>query len=233
MIKAKSVILAAGAGAFGPNRPPLEGIENYEGKSVHYMVRTREKFADKTLVIAGGGDSAVDWALSLGEIAKKIYIVHRRDKFRAAVDNVSKLRAHHEDPDHPIELVVPYQLRALHGDGAALTHVTVATLKGEERLLRADCLLPFFGIVPDMSNLEKWGLAFNGHQITVDPVHCETSKKGIYAIGDVADYEGKLKLILTGFAEAAQAAHHCYTRSHPNQALHFEYSTSKGVPGAA
>lgn len=230
MIKAPNVILAAGAGAFGPNRPPLGGIEVYEGKHVHYMVRSRETFKGQKIVIAGGGDSAVDWALSLADIASQIYVVHRRDKFRAAPDNVAKMKAFHDNPDKPFELVTPYQLAGLQGVNGKLQNIAVKTMSGEERILDADHMLAFFGIVPDLSALDSWGLETKGHTIVVDPATCETTKSGIYAIGDVAGYDGKLKLILTGFAEGAQAAHGAYSRCYPDEALHFEYSTSKGVP---
>lgn len=229
LIHAKIVILAAGAGAFGPNRPPLDGIEAYEGKSVLYMVRSREQFRGKTLVIGGGGDSAVDWALSLSSLAKKIYVVHRRDKFRAAQDSVDKLLALHNDPQSGVELVIPYQLHALEGVDGALRAVEVATLKGEVMRLEADYLLPFYGIVPDLGALAAWGMQLDGHHIVVNPATAETTMQGIFAIGDVASYDGKLKLILTGFAEAAQAAHEAYKRVFEGKALHFEYSTSKGV----
>lgn len=231
-IKAKNVILAAGAGAFGPNRPPLGGIDVYEGTSVHYMVRDKAQFKDKALVIAGGGDSAVDWALSLADVARQIYVVHRRDKFRAAPDNVNKMHMLHEDAGKPFELVTPYQLTGIQGVNGHLENITVATMEGNERVLHADHLLAFFGIVPDLSALDSWGLETKGYTIVVDPATCETTKKGIYAIGDVAGYDGKLKLILTGFAEGAQAAHGAYSRCYPDKALHFEYSTSKGVPAA-
>ncbi len=229
LISAKIILLAAGAGAFGPNRPPLDGIESFEGKSVHYMVRSRNQFKDKTIVIGGGGDSAVDWALSLAPIAKKIYVVHRRDKFRAAHDNVEKLMALHNDPAAPVELVIPYQLHGVCGENGVLSAVEVATLKGDVRRIEADYLLPFYGIVPDLGALSDWGLQLDGHHIVVNPATAETTKSGIFAIGDVASYDGKLKLILTGFAEAAQAAHEAYKRVFDGKALHFEYSTSKGV----
>lgn len=232
LLRAKNIILAAGAGAFGPNRPPLENIESYEKHSVHYMVRERAMFKDKRVVIAGGGDSALDWALSLSDIATQIYVVHRRDKFRAAPESVSKARELHENPTQNFEMVTPYQLHELEGDGHALSAVKVKTMKGEERHLEADYLLAFFGIVPDLGALDAWGLKTVGYQIAVDPATCETTKSGIYAIGDVAGYEGKLKLILTGFAEAAQAAHGAYKRCYPDTELHFEYSTTKGVPNA-
>jgi thioredoxin reductase (NADPH) len=228
-VAARAVFIAAGGGAFGPNRPPLAGIESYEGKSVFYLVRRREDFRDKRIVIAGGGDSAVDWALSLAEIAVRVMVVHRRDRFRAAPQSLTRLR---ELADAgKVELVIPYQLAGLDGDGERLSAVVVADLHGGERRLEADCLLPFFGLATRLGPLAEWDLAFDDGRIVVDPATCATSRAGIFAIGDIAVYPGKLKLILSGFAEAALAAHAARAFLYPGEALHFEYSTTKGVPG--
>ena len=229
-VTAKAVIIAAGAGAFGPNRPPLSGIEAYEGKSVFYYVKKREDFRGKRVVIAGGGDSAVDWAIALEGIAAHIDVVHRRDKFRAAPESAARLAALAKDKR--IDLVVPYQLHALEGADGKLSAVIVADLDGKTKTLAADALLPFFGLSMDLGPIAEWGLALERHHLTVDPARCETSVSGIFAIGDVIHYPGKLKLILSGFAEAAIAAHAAHGRVYPGQALHFEYSTSKGVPGS-
>jgi thioredoxin reductase (NADPH) len=198
---------------------------------VHYLVTQREQFRDKTLVIAGGGDSAVDWANSLGELAKKIYVVHRRDKFRAMPESVARMKA--LETQGKIEMVIPYQLDALQGDGKQLRAVEVATLEGEKRTLAADHLLAFFGLSMDLGPIANWGLNLHLNHIRVNPTTAETNTPGIFAIGDIATYEHKLKLILCGFSEAALAAHAIYRIIHPDKALHFEYSTSKGVPGAA
>jgi len=227
-ISCKGIIIAAGAGAFGPNRPPLAGLEEYEGKGIFYMVAKREEFRGKRIVIAGGGDSAVDWALSLAELAEKIYFVHRRPKFRAAPDSVEKL--HKLADAGEIELVVPYQLDKLQGEGGTLTGVGVKTLKGEERMLEADMLLPFFGLSMNLGPIAEWGLNLDMSHISVHPTTLATNIDGIHAIGDIATYENKLKLIACGFSEAAMACHALYKRVHPDVALHFEYSTSKGVP---
>ncbi|MCK5274075.1 MAG: NAD(P)/FAD-dependent oxidoreductase, partial [Alphaproteobacteria bacterium] len=144
LIDARVVVIAAGAGAFGPNRPPLPGIEDYEGKCVHYMVLRRQNFAGKRVVVAGGGDSAVDWAISLSEVADKVSIVHRRAKFRAAPESVNRLHALADEGR--IDLVVPYQLAGLEGDGKVLDAIVVADLDGNRRRLEADVLLPFYGL---------------------------------------------------------------------------------------
>lgn len=224
----KAVVIAAGCGAFGPNRPPLSGIEQYEATSVHYMVARREDFRDQTLVIAGGGDSAVDWAVSLAEVARKIYVVHRRDKFRAAPEMVSKMQS--IASTGKIEMVVPYQLEGLEGANGTLSSVIVKNMDGTSRALDADHLLAFFGLSMELGPLAQWGLNLTGNHITVEVGTCATSEPGIFAIGDIATYPHKLKLILCGFSEAAQAAHAIRNIVYPDTAYHFEYSTSKGVP---
>lgn len=229
VIEAAAAIVAAGAGAFGPNRPPLEGIEAYENTGVFYMVKRRADFADKTVVIAGGGDSAVDWAISLHDVARKIYVVHRRDKFRAADASVEKLKSLAAAGDK-IEMVIPYQLQALQGSGGMLSGVDVTDLDGKTRHLQADALLAFFGLTPQLGPLAEWGLDIAHFHIPVDQATCQSAAPRIFAIGDVATYPHKLKLILTGFAEAAQAAHAIYPLVFPGQELHFTYSTSKGKP---
>ena len=226
---ARAVIIAAGAGAFGPNRPPLVGIEAFEERSVFYFVRRREDFRGRRIVIAGGGDSAVDWALSLADIAERVMVVHRRAKFRAAPRSAAQLQRLADEGR--IDLVIPYQLHALEGEGGQLSAVVVADLAGQTRRLEADCLLPFYGLATDLGPLAAWGLELDHNRICVDPATCATLRPGIFAIGDIAAYPGKLKLILSGFAEAALAAHAIYPLVHPGRALHFEYSTTKGVPG--
>lgn len=230
-INAKAIIIAAGVGAFGPNRPPLENIEDYENKSVFYFVKSREQFRGKKIVISGGGDSAVDWALSLSELAEKVYVVHRRPKFRAAPESVSKLEALAKK-NKIVEMVIPYQLSGLKGENGHLEKVMVKTLKGEEKSLDADALLPFFGLSMNLGPISEWGLSLDNSHIKVSPTTNETSAKGVFAIGDVATYENKQKLILTGFAEAAAAAHKIRGMVYPDEVFHFEYSTTQGVPGS-
>src|SRR5215472_3195342 len=227
-VAARAVIVAAGVGAFGPNKPPLPGIEAYEGRGVFYLVKRREDFSGRRIVIAGGGDSAVDWAISLAEVAAAVYMVHRRPKFRAAPESVSRMEALAKAGK--IEMVVPYQLAGIEGHDKGITAVTVATLEGATRRLEADALLPFFGLAMNLGPIAEWGLELERHHVKIDPATCATSRPGIFAIGDIATYPGKLKLILCGFSEAAMAAHAIYPLVHPGEALHFEYSTTKGVP---
>lgn len=227
-IQAKAIIIAGGGGAFGPNKPPLEGIEAYEGISVFYSVRQKTNFAGKDIVIGGGGDSAVDWALSLAPIAKSVRLVHRRDKFRAAPESVSRLYDMAEQGK--IEIVTPFQLKSLEGQNGKLQAIHIADMKGSVRVLKADILLPFYGLSMDLGPIADWNLTLDHHHIVVDPTSCQTSRENIYAIGDIATYKNKLKFILTGFSEAAFAAHNIYKKIYPDQPLHFEYSTTKGIP---
>ncbi|MBI4185102.1 MAG: NAD(P)/FAD-dependent oxidoreductase [Proteobacteria bacterium] len=230
-IAARALIVAAGVGAFGPNRPPLPGIEAFEETSVFYLVRRREDLRGRRVVIAGGGDSAVDWALSLAEVAARVMVVHRRLKFRAAPESAERLRRLAEEG--AIELVIPYQLHAIEGAEGRLSAVIVRTLEGAERRLEADVLLPFFGLSMQLGPIAEWGLNLERNHVAVDPGTCATSLAGVFAIGDIAAYPGKLKLILTGFAEAATAAHAIHPLVFPGEALHFEYSTTTGVKGFA
>ncbi|MGP1394149.1 MAG: NAD(P)/FAD-dependent oxidoreductase [Inquilinaceae bacterium] len=230
VVEARAVIVAAGVGAFGPNRPPLPGIEAFEGHSVFYTVQRPEAFRGKRVVVAGGGDSALDWAILLADIAATIYVVHRRPKFRGAPDSVAKLHALAEAGK--VELVVPYQLAGLEGTGSVLDAVMVQTLDGDTRRLEADALLAFFGLSMNLGPIAEWGLNLDHNHIAIDQSTSATNAPAIFAIGDIATYPHKLKLILTGFAEAAAAAHAIFPLAHPGEVLHFEYSTTKGVPEA-
>lgn len=234
-IDARAVVIAAGVGAFGPNRPPLPGIEAFEaqgpGRGVNYVVSRVEDFRGCRVVIAGGGDSALDWAILLADVADRLYVVHRRDKFRGAPDSVSKLRA--LAAEGRIDIVTPYQLAGLDGDPqTGLAGVTVRTLDGDERRLEADVLLPFFGLSMSLGPIADWGLNLERNHIRVDQATAATSVEGIFAVGDIATYPHKLKLILTGFAESASAAHAIHPLVFPGELLHFEYSTTKGLPDA-
>jgi thioredoxin reductase (NADPH) len=228
-IRAKAVILAAGVGAFGPNKPPLARIDDFENKGVHYFVSRREDFRGKRVAIAGGGDSALDWTLSLADVAARVMVIHRRDKFRGAPDTVAKVMD--LAGQGKIDLVTPYQLEGLEGEPGALKHVVLKDLDGNIRKLEADALLAFFGLAMNLGPIAGWGLALHKGNIAVEAATLATSVPGIFAIGDIADYPGKLKLILQGFAEAAMAAHAAHKLVHPGEVLHFEYSTTKGVPG--
>ena len=228
-VDAGAVIIAAGVGAFGPNRPPLKNLAQFEASgAVQYLVKRRDDFAGKRVVIAGGGDSAVDWALSLGTIAGSLAVVHRRDKFRAAPESERRLRA--LAAEGKVELIVSYQLDTLEGSGGKLEAVIVKDLNGKARRLPADVLLPFYGLAQDLGPIASFGLNVERNLIAVDPATCATSAKGVFAVGDIVTYPGKLKLIVSGFAEAALAAHAARAYLRPGEVFHFEYSTTRGVP---
>jgi thioredoxin reductase (NADPH) len=227
-IVCRAVIIAAGGGKLVPNRPPIPGIEAYEGQGVLYRVANLEALRGKRVVIAGGGDSAVDWANGLVGVAQHIMVVHRRPKFRAAPAAVEAMMR--SVGEGLVELVTPFQLAALDGSNGKVETVTVADESGQTRELQADILLALFGIASHLGPIADWGLRLHHQQIDVTPHTCETSIPGVYAVGDIAGYKGKLKLILTGFAEAASAAHAIFSRVHPDEVLHMEHSTTVGIP---
>ncbi len=230
-VEAKSVIIATGGGTFIPNRPPLENIDTFEGKSVFYSVHDKRKFVGKKIVIAGGGDSAVDWAISLSDVAKQVYLIHRREKFRASPNSLDVL--HCIAQSGKVEMIIPYQLSHIEGHNGILQGVFVSNIDGNNiKRLNADILLPFFGLAMQHDDVLRWGVHMtnDNKHISVDASTMSTNISGVFAIGDIADYHGKLKLILTGFAEAALACHSAYKVINPNMALHFEHSTTKGLP---
>ncbi len=226
-IQAKAIIIAAGCGAFGPNRPPIANIEEFEGKSVFYLVKSIKDFANKNVVIAGGGDSAVDWAISLQEVAKKVTVIHRRPKFRCAPDSADKLKKLADAGK--IELAIPYQLEDLKGQNGNLEQVVIKDFDNNIKEIKADVLLPFYGLSMELGPISNWGLDLEKHHINVDVSTMQTSTPGIFAIGDIATYKNKLKLILNGFGEASTACYAIRPIVHPDEVFHFEYSTSKGV----
>ena len=229
-IQCKAIIIAAGCGAFGPNRPPLADIEFYEGTSIFYFVKQRQDFENKRVVIAGGGDSAVDWALSLHEVAKHITVVHRRPKFRCAPE--SQQRLENLAKSGVIDLAVPYQLHELQGhkEHGTLDAVIVKDMQGNCKAIEADILLPFFGLATELGPIAEWGLQLDNKHIAVDPTTMRTSIPSIFAVGDIATYQNKLKLILSGFSEAAMACYSARNIVYPDSDHHFEYSTTSGVP---
>jgi thioredoxin reductase (NADPH) len=219
---AKVVVIAAGGGSFTPKRPPLAGIEAYEGTSVFYSVRRIEDFRGKDVMVVGGGDSALDWTLNLQPVASSLTLVHRRDEFRGAPHSVERMRALVRDGK--VALLIG-QMGALHGEGGALTAVTVKTKDGETRVA-ANRLLPFFGLTMKLGPVANWGLNLNENLIPADTEKFETSEPGIFAIGDINWYPGKLKLILSGFHEAALMSQAAYKIVYPGKRLLFQYTTS-------
>jgi len=218
----KIVVVAAGGGSFTPKRPPLQGIEGFEGTSVHYSVRRMENFKDRDILIVGGGDSALDWTLSLQPFAKSLTLLHRRDEFRGAPHSVEKMR---ELVGQGAMRLLIGQVTKLHGADGQLESVTVKTKDGEEHV-PIDVMLPFFGLTMKLGPVADWGLNLNENVIPVDTEKFETSEKGIFAIGDINWYPGKLKLILSGFHEAALMAQQAYKYVYPGKKLLFQYTTS-------
>jgi thioredoxin reductase (NADPH) len=221
-LTAKVVVVAAGGGSFTPKRPPLPGIEAYEGTSVFYAVRRMESFRDKKVLIVGGGDSALDWTLNLQPVAKSLTLLHRRDEFRGAPHSVEKMRL--LAAEQKIRLLIG-QMSALHGSDGRLEAVSVKTKDGEERL-PVEVVLAFFGLTMKLGPIANWGLALKDNLISVDTEKFETSEKGIFAIGDINTYPGKLKLILCGFHEAALMAQQAHKYVFPGKKLLFQYTTS-------
>ncbi len=219
-----AIIVAGGCGAFEPNKPLVTNLDQFD--NIHYMVDDPQDFANKNVAIAGGGDSAVDWSIVLANIAKKVYFVHRRNKLRCHAKSEEEL--HQLAQQGKVEMVIPYQLDAVNGSGRQLQSLTVKTLSGDSiRELEIDALLVFFGLQMYLGPIANWGLKLHNKKIMVEKSNYATNIEGIYAIGDMADYPGKLKLILSGFAEAATVCHDIYKLVFPNEILHFEYSTNK------
>jgi thioredoxin reductase (NADPH) len=222
-IEAKIVVIAAGGGSFTPKRPPLPRIEEYEGKSVFYSVRKMENFRGRDVLIVGGGDSALDWTLNLQPVAKSITLVHRRPEFRAAPASVQKMMALVDSGDISFKLG---QVTELHGEGGYLRSVTVKGANGTIFEQPTEIMMPFFGLTMKLGPVADWGIQLHENLVPVDTEKFETSEKGIFAIGDINTYPGKLKLILSGFHEAALMAQQAYKYVYPDKKLIFQYTTS-------
>jgi thioredoxin reductase (NADPH) len=222
VIEAPVIVVAAGGGSFIPKKPPIAGIEEYEQKSVHYAVRNREQFRDKHLVIVGGGDSALDWTLNLQPIAKRVTLVHRRDDFRAAPHSVNAMRE--LVASNEIDLMIG-EISELQGENGVLENVIIKNNDNAIKI-QTDIVLPFFGLTMKLGPVAEFGLNLNENRITVDTEKFETSTPGIFSIGDINYYPGKLKLILSGFHEAALMAQAAYRLINPDKKLRFEYTTS-------
>lgn len=221
-LEAPVIVVAAGGGSFTPKRPPIKGIEEFEGSSVFYSVRKMEQFRGKKLVIAGGGDSALDWTLNLQPLAEKVTLVHRRDEFRAAPDSVRKMFEKRDSGE--IDFAIG-QIKQLHGTNGQLEGVTI---KGKEGDVDVECdtLLPFFGLTMKLGPIANFGLNLHENLIPVDTEKFQTSEPGIFAIGDINYYPGKLKLILSGFHESALMAQEAFRICRPDGKLVFRYTTS-------
>jgi thioredoxin reductase (NADPH) len=222
--ESKVVVIAAGGGSFQPKRPPIPGIEPYEGKTVHYAVRKMEAFRDKRILVIGGGDSALDWTLNLAPIASRLTLLHRRSEFRAAPDSVNKMMALVNEGK--IDLALG-QVTSLVGADGKIEKAILKKSDGSMGDIACDVMLPFFGLTMKLGPVANWGFELkNNELIPVDTESFETTMPGIFAIGDINWYPGKLKLILSGFHEAALMAQKAYHYIYPGKRLVFQYTTS-------
>ncbi len=225
-IQCKVIVIAGGLGCFEPRKPEIENLERFEGKGVAYMVKDPELFRDKKVILAGGGDSALDWTLFLANVAKEVTLVHRGETFRGAPDSAEKVFELAQEKK--INLVLNANLSTLHGNGK-LNAVSVVDKSKTESTIETDYLIPLFGLSPKLGPISNWGLNLDKNAIVVDTFDYSTGVDGIYAIGDINTYPGKLKLILSGFHEAALMAQSAFKWVYPNQKLSFKYTTVNGV----
>jgi thioredoxin reductase (NADPH) len=225
---AKAVAIAGGLGTFEPRKPEIENISFYEEKGVEYFVKDPELFRDKKIVIAGGGDSALDWSIFLADVASEVTLIHRRNEFRGALDSVEKLQEYKKLG--LVNLVTPAEVVRLHGND----HLTAITINsdGQEQTLETDYFIPLFGLTPKLGAIANWGLEIEKNAIKVNnALDYQTNIDGIYAIGDVNIYPGKLKLILCGFHEATLMCQSVYNRLNPGKRYVLKYTTVSGVDG--
>jgi thioredoxin reductase (NADPH) len=223
VFQTKVVVIAAGGGSFQPKRPPVPGIEAYESKSVFYAVRKIDQFRGKDILIVGGGDSALDWTLNLHPIAKRVTLLHRRDDFRAAPHSVEQMRALVASGQMDLKLG---QVTGLEGEGGQLTGANVKGVDGSSFKIDCDTMLPFFGLTMKLGPIADWGIALENNLVPVETAAFETNVPGIFAIGDINTYPGKLKLILSGFHEGALMAQKAHRYVYPDKRLVFQYTTS-------
>jgi len=227
-IEAPVIAIAGGLGCFEPRKPPIEGIEKFEDKGVDYMVRDPETFRDKKLLIAGGGDSALDWTIELADVASEITLIHRRTSFRGALDSVDKVMELAKSKK--INLITEAQAVGLNGNGV-LKEVVVKSKELGEITKQVDNFLPLFGLSPKLGPIADWGLTITKSAIDVDTKDYSTGVPGIYAIGDINNYEGKLKLILCGFHEGTMMVQSAFKYIYPDAKLSFKYTTVLGKDG--
>lgn len=227
-VHSKVVVIAGGLGCFEPRKPEAEGLEKFEnGKGVAYMVLDPEKYRNKKVVLAGGGDSALDWAIFLAPIAKELTLVHRSESFRGAPDSVSKVMSLANDKK--INLLLNTNLTRVTGNGHLEKVEVLNTKTKEAQTIEADDLIPLFGLSPKLGPIENWNLQIDKNAIEVNTDDYSTNIPGIYAIGDINTYKNKLKLILCGFHEAALMSHSAYKYMNPGVKYTMKYTTVNGV----
>jgi thioredoxin reductase (NADPH) len=226
---APNIAIAGGLGCFEPRKPPIANITEFEGKGVDYMIKDPEKYRNKKVVIAGGGDSALDWALFLKDVASEVILVHRSTEFRGHLDSVQKVM----DLSSNGQMKLMLNSEITHLEGSENLNKVGATIKGESEIqwVEADCFLPLFGLSPKLGPIADWGLNINKIAIEVNTLDYSTNVPGIYAVGDINTYEGKLKLILCGFHEATIMVQSAFKRIYPNKNLVLKYTTVNGIQG--
>jgi thioredoxin reductase (NADPH) len=226
--EAPVVAIAGGLGSFEPRKPPIDNLVYYEDRGVEYIVRDPELYRNKRVAIAGGGDSALDWTVYLADVAEKIYLIHRRTEFRGAPDSVEKVM--HLYQSGRIEVITEAEIVGLQGAGK-LTGAVVRHHNSEETLLEVDHFVPLFGLTPKLGPLADWGLEIQDNALPVNTFDYSTNIPGIYAIGDINTYPGKLKLILCGFHEATLMVQSAWRKINPNKKFTLKYTTVQGVQG--
>ena len=227
-IKGKVVAIAGGLGNFEPRKPNLENIDKYEENGLVYKIINKDDFKDKNVIISGGGDSALDWTLELSKIAKKVTLIHRRNEFRGAVESVKQIQKLKDK--NIVDVITPAQLVAINGRN----EVESIDLKVNEEIvtIETDFIIPLYGLIPKMNIFKNWGLNIEKNAISVNnALDYSTNIKGIYAIGDINHYPGKLKLILSGFHEAAVMCHSAYNYINPDKKNILKYTTVSGIKG--
>ena len=220
--EAPNIMIAGGVGSFEPRRILLKEAEKFEGKSLFYSVKSKEEFKGKNVSIFGGGDSALDWALELAKISK-VTLIHRRNEFRGASHTLSEIKK--LSKEGKLSIKTPCQLVSIEGN-KDISEIKIKYDDGKTEQIKTDNILSFFGLIMKLGPIIEWGLGMDKKHISVNPNNFETNKKGIFAIGDICTYPGKLKLILSGFHEAALASVECFKRARPNEKYRFEFTTS-------
>lgn len=228
VLQAPVIAIAGGLGCFEPRKPPISNIAEYEDKGVEYIIRDPEFYRDKRVVIAGGGDSALDWTIFLSDVAREVTMVHRRTQFRGALDSVEKVME--LSKAGKIKLLTETQVVGLAGDGQ-LEAVTLKHKTEGEKSLETDHFIPLFGLSPKLGPIGEWGLNITKNAIEVDTLDYQTNVPGIFAIGDINTYQGKLKLILCGFHEATLMCQSAFKIINPDKKLSFKYTTVTGIDG--
>mgnify|MGYP001334998952 FL=1 len=222
---APNVVIAGGVGSFEPRKFPTKSVEKFDGTSVLYSIKDKTIFKDKSVAIFGGGDSALDWAIELSN-SSKVSLIHRRDEFRGAPASVQKIKE--LSKKSIINLFTKYSIKDVKGNGT-LEEIEIKSEEGESKTIKADYVLGFFGLIMQLGPIADWGLNLDKKTIPVNTENFETNKKGIFAIGDICTYPGKLKLILSGFHEGALAARGCFKYARPNEKYRFEFTTASNT----